>query len=167
MRNLHKFIQFTVEEPGTDSSIPFLDTKVTPGPNNTILTTGYRKPTHTYQYLHWDSNYFIAAKNSVYNILAHRAKTVSSTPEDLTKELEYLKKALMDCQFPSLALNRLQQQFQQKHSLNNNIKQAEEQANNNNQGNNNRQLNKSIYMVIPYIKELGVEFKRVCNKQGI
>ena len=55
-------IQFTVEEPGTDGSIPFLDTKVTPGPNNTILTKVYRKPTHTDQYLHWDSNHFITAK---------------------------------------------------------------------------------------------------------
>ena len=120
----------------------------------------YRKPTHTDKYLHWDSNHFITAKNSVYNTLAHRAKVVSSTPEDLTKELEHLKKALMDCQFPSWALNRLQQQFQQKH-INNNT-QAEEQTNN-----NNRQQNKNIYMVIPYIKGLGEKFKRTCNDQGI
>ena len=31
-------IQFTVEEPGTNGSIPFPETKVTPGPNNTIPT---------------------------------------------------------------------------------------------------------------------------------
>ena len=81
------YIQFTVEEPGTDGFIPFLDTKVTPGPNNTILTTVYRKLTHTDQYLHWDSNHFITAKNSVYNTLAYRTKVVSSTLEDLNKEL--------------------------------------------------------------------------------
>ena len=45
-------IQFTVEQPGIDGSIPFLDTKVTPGPNNTIHTIVYRKPTQTDQYLH-------------------------------------------------------------------------------------------------------------------
>ena len=71
--------QFTVEEPGRDCSIPFLDTKDTPGPNNTIHTKVYRKPTHTDQYLHWDSNHFITPKNSVHNTLAHRAKVVSST----------------------------------------------------------------------------------------
>ena len=76
--------------------------------NNTILTTVYKKPTHTDQYLHWDSNHFITTKNSVYNTLAHRAKVVSSTPEELTKELDHLKKALMACQFPNWALNRLQ-----------------------------------------------------------
>ena len=39
-------MQFTVEEPGHDRSLPFLDTKVTPGLTNTLITTVYRKPTH-------------------------------------------------------------------------------------------------------------------------
>ena len=58
-------IQFTVEQPGTDGAIPFLDTKITRGPNNTIHTTVYRKPTHTDQYLHLDNNHFITVKTSV------------------------------------------------------------------------------------------------------
>ena len=94
-------IQSTVEESGTDGSIPFLDTRVIPGPNNPIHTTVYRKPTHTDQYLHWDSNHFITAKNSVYNTLAHRATVVSSTPKDLAKELDHLRKALQACHFPN------------------------------------------------------------------
>ena len=60
-------IQFTMGEPDQHGSLPFLDTKVTPGSNNTFITTVYRKPTHTDQYLQWDSNYFITAKHSVYN----------------------------------------------------------------------------------------------------
>ena len=158
-------IQFTVEEPGTDGSIPFLDTKVTPEPNNTILTTVYRKPTHTDQYLHWESNHFITAKNSVYNTLAHGAKLVSSTPEDLNKELEHLYKALKECQFPNWALNKLQQQFLQKQNHNNN-NTTEEQTNNSRDGNNGP-TNKNISIVIPYTQGLGEKFKRTCNKQGI
>ena len=50
---------------------PFLENKVKPGPNKTLITTVYRKPTHTDQYLQWDSNHFIAAKHSVYNTQAH------------------------------------------------------------------------------------------------
>ena len=102
----------------------------------------------------------------MYNTLAHRVKVVSRTSEDLTKELEHLKKVLMDCQFPIWALNKLKQQFQQKHSLNNNNTQIEEQTNNNDQDINNRQQNKNIYMVIPFIKRLEEKFKRVCIKQG-
>ena len=150
----------------SDGSIPFLDTKVTPGPNNAILTTVYWKPTHTDQYLHLDSNHFITAKNSVYNTLAHRAKVVSSTPGDLTQELDHLKKAFMACQFPNWALNRLQQQLQ--------LKQTQQQQHPNKgpnqqqqRENNSSQQNKTISIVIPYIQGLGEKFKRTCKKQGI
>ena len=71
-------IQFTVE-PTLQGSLPFLDTLVTIQPDSTLSTSVYRKPTHTDQYLHWDSNHHITAKQNVYNTLAHRAKTVSST----------------------------------------------------------------------------------------
>ena len=41
-------IQFTMDEPSnTDGSLLFLDTQVAPGPNNTLITTVYMKPTHT------------------------------------------------------------------------------------------------------------------------
>ena len=73
-------IQFTVE-PTQQDSLPFLDTLVTIEPDNTFSTTVYRKPTHTDQYLHWDSNHHITAKQSVFNTLAHRAKTVSSSQD--------------------------------------------------------------------------------------
>ena len=72
-------IQFTIEEPNQEGTLPFLDTLVSPGPNNTLVTTVYRKPTHTNQYLHWDSNHFITAKNSVYKTLAFRAKVACTS----------------------------------------------------------------------------------------
>ena len=85
-------IQFTVEEPSQQGTLSFLDTLVTIGPNHNFHTTVYRKPTHTDQYLHWDSNHFITAKQSVYNTLAHRAKTVSSKQEALHMELHHIKR---------------------------------------------------------------------------
>ena len=51
-------IQFTTEDPSEDGALPFLDILVSPGPNNTLTTTVYGKPTQTDQYLHWDSNHF-------------------------------------------------------------------------------------------------------------
>ena len=102
----------------------------------------------------------ITAKNSVYNTLAHRAKVVSNTPEDLNKELEHLNKALKDCQFPNWALNKLQQQFLKKHNHNNNNNPLEEQTNNNRRDSNNEPTNKNISIVIPYIKGLGEKIKK-------
>ena len=77
-----------------------------------------QKPTHTDQYLHWDSNHFITAKLSVYNTLVHRAKIVSSNWEALNKELQPIRRALQAYQFSPWALNQLQQKFERSHHSN-------------------------------------------------
>ena len=69
-------IQFTTEEPRPDGSLPFLDILITPDKDGRLDTTVYRKPTHTNQYLHWDSHYTISSKYSVVGTLHHRAKTI-------------------------------------------------------------------------------------------
>ena len=107
INNWDPHIQFTVEEPTQEGTLPFLDTLVAIYPNNTLSTTVYRKPTQRDQYLHWDSNHFIGAKHSVYNTLMHWAKTVSSNQEALHKELNQIRKALQACHFPPWALNQL------------------------------------------------------------
>ena len=50
-------IQFTMENPKHNGSMHFLYTLVSPGPNNTLISSLYRKPTHMDQYLYWDSNH--------------------------------------------------------------------------------------------------------------
>ena len=104
-------IQFTIEEPSQQGTLPFLDTLVTMQSNNTFTISGYRKPTHTDQYLNWDSNHFITAKQSVYNTFAHGANVVSSNQEALDQELLHIRKALQACQFPNWALNQFQHKF--------------------------------------------------------
>ena len=61
-------IQFTTEDPKEDGSIPFLDTVVSKGSNNTHTTKVYHKPAHKDQYLHWDSNHFLQP-NTAYTTL--------------------------------------------------------------------------------------------------
>ena len=39
-------IQFTIEGTNHEGALPFLDSLVSPGPNNTLVSTFYRKPTH-------------------------------------------------------------------------------------------------------------------------
>ena len=100
INNQDPHIQFTVEEPSQQGTLPFVDTLVTIQPTNTFTTSVYRKPTHTDQYLHWDSNHFITAKQSVYNTSAYRAKVASSNQEALDQELLHIRRALQACQFP-------------------------------------------------------------------
>ena len=148
-------IQFTVE-PTQHGSLPFLDTLVTIQPDNTLSTSVYRKPTYTDQHLHWDSNHHITAKHSVYNTLAHRAKTVSSTQESFDKELSHIKSALQHCQFPNWALNQWEYKF--KHP--NQPPNANPTNTNNNQDNNNKY---KTTIVVPYIPQTADKFKRICK----
>ena len=62
-------IQFTTGDAKEDGSIPFLDTIVMPQPDNSLLASVYRKPTHRDLYLHWDSHHHLSAKFSVINTL--------------------------------------------------------------------------------------------------
>ena len=79
-------IKFTVEDNKEDGSIQFLDTIVKPEADCTLSITVYRKPTHTYQYLQWDSHHHLSAKFSVTHTLSHRATTVCSKHELLQQE---------------------------------------------------------------------------------
>ena len=157
-------IQFTVE-PTQQGSLPFLDTLVTIQPDNTLSTSVYRKPTHTDQYLHWDSIHHITAKQSVYNTLAHRAKTVSSTQDLLDKELLHIKTALNHCQFPNWALNQWEHKFKHPNQVSNdNHNNINNSTSNNNQDSNNKYRTS---IVVPYIPNTADRFKRLCKRRNI
>ena len=160
INNQDPHIQFTVE-PTQQNSLPFLDTLVTIEPDNTFSTTVYRKPTHTDQYLHWDSNHHITAKQSVFNTLAHRAKTVSSSQDSMDKELEHIKSALQHCQFPSWALNQWQQRFTHSNQQSNH---TTTNPNNNSTIDNNKT---KATIVVPYIPNASEKFKKLCKKKAI
>ena len=78
-------IRFTVEDNKEDGSIPFLDTIVKPEADGSLSITVYRKPTHTDQYLQWNSHHHLSAKFSVIQTLSNRASTVCSNPELLQR----------------------------------------------------------------------------------
>ena len=83
LNSLYNSIQFTSEDPGENGSIPFLDMLVIPDEEDRLKTTVYRKPTHTNQYLHWDSYHAIPSKYSATGTLFHKAKTICSGPTQL------------------------------------------------------------------------------------
>ena len=157
-------IKFTVEDNKEDGSIPFLDTIVKPEVNGSLSITVYRKPTHTDQYLQWDSHHNLSAKFSVINTLSHRAQTVCSNPELLKQEKEHLRKALAKCKYPKWALDKVEKR------LNRPFSEAIDGVNN--QGVNStpaatREVKSKGHIVIPYTQGLCESIKEICGRYGI
>ena len=69
-------IKFTLESNQQGGAIPFLDTIVKPEADSTLLLTVYRKPTHSDQFLQWDTHHNLMAKYSVISTLTHRARNI-------------------------------------------------------------------------------------------
>ena len=104
-------IRFTVKNNKEDGAIAFLDTIVKPEADGNLSITVYRKPTHTDQYLQWDSHHHLSAKFSVIDTLTHRAQTVCSNPELLCKEKTHLRKALTQCKYPRWAFDKVEKRL--------------------------------------------------------
>ena len=75
-------------------TIAMLDAKITRNPAGQMNFTVHRKPTHTDQYLQFDSNQPLQHKLGVIKTLVHRCNTICTTEEDKLAELEHLKKVL-------------------------------------------------------------------------
>ena len=108
INNIDPAIKFTVEDTQGNGAIPFLDTLVTPLADNSFAILVYCMPTHTDQYLQWDSHHSLSAKYSVIGTLTHRLKTVCTDPELLQKEIGHLRTALGKCNYPAWAINKVQ-----------------------------------------------------------
>ena len=174
-------IKFTVEGTQANGAIPFLDTLVTPLADSSLSFQVYQKPTHTDQYLQWDSHHSLSSKYSVIGTLTHRAKVVCTNSELLQGEINCLRRALDKCNYPTWAIKRVQQKVlnnnqedtSNNNSTNNNTGDNNNgNMNNNNQGSNptiNRQGNKTTVgqIVIPYTKGIAESIKQTCGKYGI
>ena len=108
INSINPAIKFVVEGSQGNGGIPFLDTLVTPEADNSLSITVYCKPTHTDQYLWWDSHYNLSAKYSVIGTLTHRAKTICTKSELLQEELSHLREAVINCKYPPWAIKRVQ-----------------------------------------------------------
>ena len=66
-------IKFMAEGIQENGAIPFLDTLVQPEADNSLNIKVYHKPTHTDQYLQWNSHHSLSAKYSIIGTFTHRA----------------------------------------------------------------------------------------------
>ena len=157
-------IQFTVENNKEDGAISFLDTIGKPEADGSLSNIVYWKPTHTNQYLQWDSHHHLSAKFSVINTLTHRATTVCSNPEHLHKEMDHLRKALTPCKYPKWALDKVEKRL--KRTSREVIDGVNNQGNAGTQSTTNEVKTKH-HIVIPYTQGLCESMKKICGRYGI
>ena len=155
LNGIEEKIQFTAENTRADGSLPFLDTLVTVEEDGSLSTSIYRKPTHTNQYLHWDSHHSIANKYNVINSLLHRANNIRSNQEQKKEELTHIEEALTICKYPSWAIQRVK------------LKKNIQQQNKNNKNQNNNNINNRSSITVPYNQGLSESFKNIGKKYGI
>ena len=93
--------------------------------------------------------------------LSPQSQTVSSTQDNLQKELSHIKTALHHCQFPSWALNQWEHKFNHTQPLT-----AQDNSSNNNSSSSNSNKYKAT-IVVPYINKTSEKFKRLCKNRGI
>ena len=152
INSVDPFIQFTTEEQKEDGSMPFLDILVTPQEDGTLTSKVYRKPTHTDQYLQWDSHHNLACKYSVINTLTHRAKAACSNSQLLKEKLHHLEGALSKCKYPRWAFQKILKDQETKKN-----KKKERKTT----------IQKRCHIVVPYTKGLCKSYKSICGKYGV
>jgi len=97
-------IKFTIE-PEQNNKLPFLDLCVHVLDDASTKLTIYRKPTHTDQYLNFQSHHPLIHKRSVVRTLTNRAKLYVTTAEDRKAETTHVRDALRANNYPEWALN--------------------------------------------------------------
>ena len=141
-------IKFTIEKE-TDKKLPFLDVLVDRNENGEIITTVYKKKTHTDQYLNYRSEHPNKHKMSVVNTLLHRATKIISTEDGKRKEIESIRNALSRCDYPNWIINKGLTQLNKQ----NQPQRVEEERNG--------------LAVIPYVKGLGERIRYVLKQYKI
>ena len=95
-------LQYTVEHPQQDGSLPFLDILI----HGDRSTSVYRKPTHTNLYVKYNSTTPNSTKDSVIRSLAQRAFNLCS-PQHLKTELDNVHTICLKNGFPSRRIHHI------------------------------------------------------------
>ncbi|TWW69287.1 hypothetical protein D4764_18G0000930 [Takifugu flavidus] len=127
--------------------LAFLDcaVKITEDRNLTIEV--YRKPTHTDQYLQFNSHHPLEHRLGVIRTLQHWAREILATSQGRKKEQDHIKAALKTCGDPDLAFT--------KTSRKRDPSKGEEER------------NKCRSVSIPYLSRVSEKFRRILQKHDI
>ena len=105
-------IRFTMQIE-KDNTIPFPDTSVSRDSNGLLTTTVYRKPTHTDQYLAYDSHHPQSVKRGIVQCLYDRAKRLTSNHRLSLKKRNIYHRYLFRTDIPLHLYESLQRQQDQ------------------------------------------------------
>ena len=152
LNSRNKHIQFTREVEENDQ-IPFLDVCVHLQDDGSLKTTVYRKPTHTDQYLNWESNHPLDHKRSVVRTLLNRVETHVSDPKDRDTEISHIREVLAENGYKKWALKVPNQKDRQERSRH---KQASTPPG-----------PPPPLVGLPYVKGLSEELQRLFKKHGV
>ena len=99
-------IHFTMETEN-DNKIAFLDSSVSREPDGRLTTSVYRKPTHTDQYLAYDSYHPQSVKRGIMKCLYDRAKRLVTKPSVISTEKKHLSSVLVSNGYPSSFVQKI------------------------------------------------------------
>ena len=77
----------------------------------------YRKPTHTDQYLHFNSHHQTGCKESVVSSLFNKAYSIITNKDDLHKENARIKQVLKENGYRYSIINKIFRRITNNHSL--------------------------------------------------
>lgn len=130
-----------------NNQLAFLDVLVTRN-NNRIMTSVYRKPTHTGQYLHYDSNHSATTKKGIVKTLYQRAKTICNNEAALQKEIANINTDLISNGYN---LKTIQNSIRDSHTVQNkNVDQTDEKQ-----------------LCIPYVRGVSEKIRRISKTYNI
>jgi len=147
LNTIDKHIQFTSEQE-EDGMIYFLDTCIHVKEDGSTKVTVYRKPTHTDQYLNFNSNHHLDHKRSVVRTLFHRAEKIVTEDKDKKLEIENCKTALRANGYPEWMFK---------------IPKKKEKPSPEKEGNRSKKVNVGI----PYIRGTSETLHRTFKKFGV
>ena len=155
-----KSIQFT-DEPEKDGIIPFLDAQIEKKEDGSLKVKVYRKPTHTDQYLNFQSHHPLEHKLGVVRTLYERCENVVTEEEDRKEEVKHVDRALETCGYPRWTFKEVRKRLDIK-KKNGNTKKKEDKEKMKEQ-----EKEKRARVTIPYVKGVSETLQRVFKRHGV
>ena len=135
-------------ETENDYKLAFLGTPVSREPDGRLTTSVYRKPTHTDQYLAYDSHHPQSVKRGIVKCLYEHAKGLVTKPSVISRERKHLSSVLVSNGYPLSFLQQITKTRKPGSSAEPTIEYK-------------------YTAVLPYVKGLSEQLRRCLQQQGI